>query len=307
MASNPGDLSAGSDDRSDGSRPRAGSRSGARPFRFANCPWGTLWRILREVLVAYLLILLVLMFLEDSLIFIPSPYPEGNWHPAGLRFEDVDFTSADGTPLHGWYVPHEKARGAVLFCHGNAGNVTHRAEILARLHDVSRVTVFIFDYRGYGKSNGKPNEAGVLADARAARDWLARREGVAPERLILMGESIGGAVAVDVAAEKGARGLILESTFANLRDVAAYHFPWLPVRLLMHTRLDSLSKIKKYHGPLLQSHGDRDTIVPYRFGQRLFEAANEPKQFITFRGGDHNDLRGKDYYAKLGEFVAGLK
>jgi len=249
----------------------------------------------------------ILMFLEDSLIFVPSPYPEGNWRPPGLRFEDVEFPSDDGTPLHGWYVPHEKACGAVLFCHGNAGNITHREEILYRLHEVSGVTVFIFDYRGYGRSKGKPNEAGVLADARAARDWLSRREGVAPDRLILMGESIGGAVAVDLAAEQGARGLVLESTFTSLRDVAAYHFPWLPVRQLMRTRLDSLAKIKSYRGPLLQSHGDRDTIVPYQLGQRLFEAANEPKQFITFPGGDHNDLRGTGYYEKVGQFVAGLK
>jgi fermentation-respiration switch protein FrsA (DUF1100 family) len=269
--------------------------------------WRTFGRILRDVLVAYLLVLVILMFLEDSMIFIPSPYPEGNWHPVGLRFEDVHFSSADGTPLHGWYLPHEKARGAVLFCHGNAGNITHREEILSRLHDVSGVTVFIFDYRGYGRSKGKPAEAGVLADARAARDWLARREGLAPDRPVLMGESIGGAVAVDLAAETGARGLILESTFTSLPDVAASHLPWLPVRLLMRTRLDSLAKIKNYHGPLLQSHGDGDTIVPYKFGRRLFEAANEPKEFITFPGGDHNDLRRSEYYAKLGEFVAGLK
>lgn len=247
------------------------------------------------------------MFLEDSMIFYPSPYPEGIWQPARLRFEDVSFVSADGVPLHGWYVPHAKPRGAVLFCHGNAGNITHREPILRQLHDVAGVTVFIFDYRGYGRSKGKPSEAGVLADARAARDWLARREAVAPDRLVLMGESLGGAVAVDLAAEKGARGLILESTFTSLRDVAAYHFPWFPVRHLMHTNLDSLAKIKKFHGPLFQSHGDRDTIVPCKFGRRLFEAANEPKQFITFPGGDHNDFRPQDYYERVGQFVAGLK
>jgi len=307
MASSPGDVTAGSHDQGGGSRPRAGTPSGARPFRFANRLWGALWRIGRAALVAYLVVLVILMFFEDSLIFIPSPYPEGDWQPVGLRFEDVQFSSADGTPLHGWYVPHEQARGAVLFCHGNAGNITHRAEILRRLHDVSRVTVFIFDYRGYGRSKGRPKEAGVLADARAARDWLSRREGAEPGRLILMGESIGGAVAVDLAADQGARGLILESTFTSLRDLAAYHFPWFPVRQLMRTRLDSLAKIKSYRGPLLQSHGDCDTIVPYPFGQRLFDAANQPKQFVTFPGGDHNDLRDTGYYAKLGQFVAGLE
>jgi uncharacterized protein len=247
------------------------------------------------------------MFLEDSLIFYPSPYPEGNWHPSRLQFEDAFFQAADGTRLHGWYVPHRQSRGLVLFCHGNAGNVTHRDEILRRLHDMTGVAVFIFDYRGYGRSQGKPNEQGVLSDARAARAWLAGREKVAEDRLIVMGESLGGAVAVDLAAEKGARGLILESTFSSLADVGAHHFPWLPVRMLVQTRLDSLSKIKNYRGPLLQSHGDRDATVPYRLGLRLFDAANEPKQFITFPGGDHNDLRDRPYYEKLGEFVAGLK
>ena len=247
------------------------------------------------------------MFLEDSLIFYPSRYPEGNWHPPGLPFEDAWFQAADGTQLHGWYVPGKDPHGVVLFCHGNAGNITHREEILHRLRDVAGVTVFIFDYRGYGRSQGKPSGKGVLEDARAARAWLARREAVAEDRLILMGESLGGVVAVDLAAEKGARGLILESTFTSLADVGAYHFPWFPVRLLVRTRLDALAKIKNYHGPLIQSHGDADTIVPYKLGRRLFDAANEPKQWITFPGGDHNDLRSRSYYEKLGQFVAGLK
>jgi hypothetical protein len=258
-------------------------------------------------LIAYLVTVGVLMFLEDSLIFFPARYPEGDWHPAGLEFEDVFFPSTDGTPLHGWYVPRKEPRGVVLFCHGNAGNITHREEIIRRLRDVSGATVFIFDYRGYGRSQGKPSGKGVLADARAARAWLARREAVAENRLILMGESLGGALAVDLAAEKGARGLILESAFTSLADVGAYHYPWFPVRLLVRTRLDSLAKIQRYHGPLLQSHGDADTIVPFKFGRRLFDAANEPKQWITVPGADHNDLRTRQYYEKVGQFVAGLK
>jgi fermentation-respiration switch protein FrsA (DUF1100 family) len=265
------------------------------------------WQVFRQILIVYLGTLVILMFLENSLIFFPSPYPQGNWRPVGLEFEDADFSAADGTPLHGWYVPHAKPRGVVLFCHGNAGNITHREEILRRLHNVTGVTVFIFDYRGYGRSMGKPTEAGVLADARAARDWLCRRENVAPDKLILMGESLGGAVAVDLAAEKGARGLILESTFTSLRDVGAHHFPWIPVRLLVRTQLDALAKIKSYRGPLLQSHGDQDTVVPYKFGRKLFEAANGPKEFVTLTGEEHNDLRGLAYYEKLGQFVTGLK
>jgi uncharacterized protein len=307
MASSPADAAAGNDDRAAHKQPRPGTPSGSGLRRFRSGPWRSLWRIARAVLIAYLVVVVIAMFLENSLIFYPSPYPEGIWHPPGLRFEDVTFPSADGTRLHGWYVPCKEARGSVLFCHGNAGNITNREEILRRLHDIARVTVFIFDYRGYGRSQGKPNEKGVLDDARAARAWLARREGIAENRLILMGESLGGAVAVDLAAEKGARGLILESTFTSLADVGAYHFPWLPVRLLLRTRLDAEAKIKRYHGPLLESHGDADTIVPYQFGRRLFDAANEPKQFITFPGGEHNALRSRQYYEELGRFIAGLK
>jgi len=172
---------------------------------------------------------------------------------------------------------------------------------------VTGVTVLIFDYRGYGRSEGKPSERGILEDGRAARAWLANREKVPEEKLVVMGESLGGAVAVHLAAEKQARALILESTFTSLPDVGKHHYPIFPVRLLMRSRLDSLAKIKEYRGPLLQCHGDADTIVPYKLGRRLFEAANEPKQFITFRGGDHNDLRDREYYEKLAAFLDGLK
>jgi len=142
----------------------------------------------------------------------------------------------------------------------------------------------------------------VLADARAARAWLAERAGVAPERIVLMGESLGGAVAVDLAAD-GARALILENTFSSMPDVAAHHYPWAPVRLLMRNRFDSAAKIRSYHGPLYQSHGDRDSIVPLEYARRLFDAANEPKHFLLVAGADHNDGRMSPYYDKLREFL----
>jgi uncharacterized protein len=224
-----------------------------------------------------------------------------------LPFEDAWFQAADGTRLHGWYVPKTDARAAVLFCHGNAGNITHRADILNTLHRHVGVSTLIFDYRGYGHSEGKPNEAGLLADARAARRWLADREKIAEADVVLMGESIGGAVAVDLAARDGARALVLESTFNNLPDVAAYHYPWLPVRWAMRTRLDSEHKIGDYHGPLLQSHGDADTIVPLQFGRRLFDTANQPKQFLLYRGHDHNDPMPLEYYDRLAAFLDGVK
>jgi len=241
--------------------------------------------------------------LEKSLVFLPAKHPAGNWMPQGLVFEEARFESADGTRLHGWYVPHDRARAVVLFCHGNAGNVTHRADVLRTLHDRVGVSVMIFDYRGYGRSEGTPSEAGTLADARAARAWLARRTQRAEKEIVLLGRSLGGGVAVDLAAADGAAGLVLESTFPSIPEVAASHFPWLPARPLMRTRFDSLAKIGDYHGPLLQSHGDADTTIPYKLGRRLFDAANEPKQFVTIPGGGHNDPQTPEYYAALIAFL----
>ena len=262
-----------------------------------------LLRVLRWAAIGYLVVLGVMMFCEESLIFFPARYPEGDWQPEGLAFQDAWFPSADGTRIYGWYVPHERPRAVVLYCHGNAGNVSHRAEILQTLHESVGVSVLAFDYRGYGRSEGKPNEAGILADARAARAWLAGRAGVDPGQIVLMGQSLGGAVAVDLAAGDGARALVVESSFSSLPDVAAYHYPWLPVRWAMRTRLDAAGKIAAYHGPLLQSHGTADTIVPCRFGRRLFEAANEPKTFITLPDLDHNDPPPVEYYRALIAFL----
>jgi len=268
--------------------------------------WRLVWRVVRPVLIAYLVVVVAAMFFENSLIYFPSPYPEGYWSPAGLDFEDAWFQSADGTQLHGWYVPQENARAAVLFCHGNAGNIAYRVGILKMLHERVGVSVFIFDYRGYGRSAGTPNEAGIMADARAARAWLAAREKIAESDVVLMGESLGGAVAVDLAARQGARALVLESTFTSAPDMAGYHYPWLPVRWAMQTRLDSLGKIGDYHGPLLMAHGDADTIVPIQLGRRLFEAASEPKQFIVLSGHDHNDGMPAEYYDAVREFLEGI-
>jgi len=264
------------------------------------------WRIGRAVLIAYLVVLVAAMFLEESLIYFPVVYPGGDWNPRGLDFEDAWFRAADGTRLHGWYVPNDGARAAVLFCHGNGGNVTHRADALEMLRQRSGASVLIFDYRGYGRSEGRPSEVGVLADARAARAWLAARERIAETDIVLMGESLGGAVAVDLAARDGARALVLESTFSSLPDVAAFHYPFLPVRLAIRTQFDSVHKIGDYHGPLLMAHGDADTIVPQQFGLRLFEAANEPKQFLRVTGHNHNDLMPEQFYGAVATFLEGL-
>lgn len=201
-----------------------------------------------------------------------------------------------------WHGP----AAVVLFMHGNAGNIASRADTLAILNQRHRLSVLAFDYRGYGRSEGKPSERGILQDARAARAWLARRTGVAEQDIVLMGRSLGGGVAVDLAANDGARGLVLASTFTSLPDVGAHHFRWLPTNMLMSLRLDSLSKIKQYRGPLLQSHGDADRVIPYELGVRLFEAAPGPKRFVTIPNGDHNDPQTEEYRVALDEFLATL-
>ncbi|MBI3839676.1 MAG: alpha/beta hydrolase [Planctomycetia bacterium] len=255
---------------------------------------------------SYLVMLWMMMALEDSLIFFPSVYPEGFWQPVGFQFEDAWFTASDGIHLHGWYVPHPQPRAVVLFAHGNAGNISHRTEILELLANRLGVSVLIFDYRGYGRSEGRPSGAGILADARAARRWLAERAKMSEAEVVLMGESLGGAVLVDLAAKDGARALILENTFSSLPDVAAFHYPWVPVKLFMRTQLNSTKKIRDYHGPLLQIHGDADTIIPLALAERLYDAANPPKQFVLIRGGDHNDPRTPAFVQALDQFFAGL-
>jgi fermentation-respiration switch protein FrsA (DUF1100 family) len=136
----------------------------------------------------------------------------------------------------------------------------------------------------------------VLADARAARAWLAQRAGIAENQIVLMGRSLGGGVAVDLAAADGARALVLESTFTSIPDVGQTMYPLLPMRLLMQTQFNSARKIANYHGPLLQSHGTADRVIPYSIACRLFDAANQPKQFVPIPGGDHNDPQTEEYY-----------
>ncbi len=270
-------------------------------------PLGRIWRLLRLLVVVYLGIVVLMIVLERSMIFYPMPYPQGDWEnlPAGV--EDVEFAAGDGTQLHGWYAPHDDPLAVVLYAHGNAGNLTHRRDVLQTLHRDLDCTVLLFDYRGYGKSGGKPDEAGVLLDGRAARDHLAELAGVDADAVVLMGRSLGTAVAVDLAAGEGARAVVLHSGFPSLPDVAACHFPWLPVRWLMRTRFHSLARIQDYHGPLLQAHGESDEIIPAELGRQLFAAAPmEHKRWVSLGPRGHNDPVPQEFYDVLREFLTDL-
>ena len=265
-----------------------------------------IWRLLRVLTCIYLLLLLSMRWFENSLIFPAPRYPRGDWEPVGAEIEDISFRSSDGTRLHGWYVHHPSPRNYLLYCHGNGENVAYSAELLRLLHDELNLAVFAFDYRGYGRSQGSADEAGVLLDGRAAQAWLAQRAGLELDEVVLMGRSLGGAVAVDLAAANGARGLVLESTFSSMPDVAARLFWWAPVRLIMRTQFNSLDRIQQYRGPLLQSHGTRDELIPMKLGQRLFAAAPGQKRFFEIPGADHNDPQSREYYSALDQFLEQL-
>lgn len=244
--------------------------------------------------------------LENSLVFAPVRYPEGNWELPNFEYEDVTFESTDGTKLHAWYLPHPRPRAFVLYAHGNAGNLTHRARAMQQLRDQHDLSIMIFDYRGYGRSEGVPDEEGILQDARAARNWLSQREGISESQIVLFGRSLGGGVAVDLAADQPPRGLVLISTFSSLPDVGGHAISWLPVRTLMRYQLNSQEKIENYRGPLLQCHGDADRVIPIEIGRKLFDAANEPKQFIQVNDGRHNDPLTEEFHTGLDRFIGSL-
>lgn len=244
--------------------------------------------------------------LENILVYYPKRFPEGDWDDKSSKFEDVWFESDDGTKLNGWFAPAENPRAVLLYCHGNGGNVSTRQEPLHLFSERLGTSILVFDYRGYGKSEGHPFEKGIYADARAARKWLSEKTGMAEEEIILLGNSMGGGVAIELASKDGAPGLILESTFTSIPEVGKFHARGFPVRWMMTTRFDSIKKIGNYHGPLLQAHGDADKIVPYPLGKKLHRAANEPKEFISIPGGGHSDPPSPEYFEALDRFIESL-
>ncbi len=275
--------------------------------------WVSLARILRAVLVTYLLVVLAMMFIEDWLVYPAPSRDDGDWQAANLEHEDVWFTSADGTKLHGWFVPGDtpdrKARAVVLFHHGNAGNISHRLETLALLNGLGLSTC-IFDYRGYGKSSGRPTERGVYLDARAVWDWLADEQGVAPGRVVVWGRSLGSAVAARLARDLAGEGvrpaaLVLESAFTSVPDMGRTAYPFLPVRLIARMRMRTVDYVRGVNCPVLVAHSPSDEIVPYAQGRAVFDAAPEPKRFFELRGG-HNDgflVTGRDYVQGVDAFL----
>ena len=249
----------------------------------------------------------MLRHLVDGLIYSPMKYPEGDWQSgSALGAHDVWFHASDGRKLHAWWFPRDGARFVVLFLHGNAGNVTQRLDHAEALLSAG-AAVLLVDYRGYGKSEGKPDEGGLYLDAKAGYDELLRL-GFAADRIIIQGESLGSAVAVELASRQRCAGLILEAPFSSLSEMAGTIVPMLGP-LLIHG-FHNLARIRNVHVPLLVIHGDADEIVPFSQGRAVFEAAQEPKRFWTVRGAHHNDLlevAGAEYGARVAAFFASLQ
>jgi fermentation-respiration switch protein FrsA (DUF1100 family) len=253
--------------------------------------WQDAVMALLSIGTALLLILPFLRWYEPRLIYypnIPTRLHQQTPNEAGFAFEDVHLTAQDGTKLHGWYVPVQKANSpTVLLLHGNAGNISHRIERLTIFRELG-AHLMMLDYRGYGISEGAPYEAGTYLDAIAAYDFLIEQKDVAPERLVIYGESLGTAVAVDLATKKPCGGVVLEAPFTSIADMAQRMFPILPVRRLVRNRYDSLGKIAQIEAPILIFHSRADEVIPIRHAERLVAAAAHGK-LVELQGG-HSDM-----------------
>ncbi|HVG17800.1 MAG TPA: alpha/beta hydrolase [Blastocatellia bacterium] len=281
------------------------------------------WRIARVMIVLCVGPVLIIMAIEDSFIYFPAKFPEGQWAVENIparegefvpKIEDCKFMTSDGMKLHGWYcAPWRKLGGnlapvhadmVLLWFHGNAGNLSHRYDMIKMLMRIP-VNVFIIDYRGYGKSEGAPSEEGLYADARAAWDYLTGGRGVPPERVIIFGKSLGGVPAIDLAGRVKAAGLIVQSSFTSAADMAAAILPIYP-RFFLRTKMDSKRKIASVACPKLFIHSRADEVIPYKLGRRLFEAAPEPKQFYEVERAPHNStylVGGEEYLNALRNFI----
>lgn len=256
--------------------------------------------MLWSLVVGYLGLCGFVYAVQDSLTFFPAralPYTPAN---ARLEYRDLNLRAADGVAFHGWLVEHPNPAGWVLHCHGNGGNIAGRIDHLRLFHSLGFNGV-VFDYRG----EGKPSEAGLVADATAVWKHLTEELKVSPDKIVLFGESLGGGVACALAAEHRPAGLVLKSTFSSLPDVAARHYPYLPARLLMKTRFPSAKRVAEMDCPKLVCHGPADEVVPFDLGRRLFEKAAGPKEFLELPGG-HNtsplDL-GEEFHQTLNRFM----
>lgn len=247
-----------------------------------------LWDFLISVALAYAAVLALVFVFQSRLVFYPEIGREVAVTPQtyGLKFEPAEIRTADGETLQAWWIPADEPRGTVLFFHGNAGNISHRLDYLMMFHRM-RYATLIVDYRGYGRSTGSPSEEGTYRDAEAAWDYLRGARGVRQQDLVIVGESLGGAVASWLAAKVVPRAVVLLSTFTSATDLGAQIYWFLPVRLISRVGYHNAENLKRIKAPVFVAHSRDDEVIPYSHGRRLFELATEPKAFVEMSGG-HN-------------------
>jgi fermentation-respiration switch protein FrsA (DUF1100 family) len=249
------------------------------------------------ILVIFILLFFFIRFIEQRSLYFPLKDIEATPAAIGLDYEDVTVTTNDGLQLTGWFIPSAHSRDTILLSHGNGGNISHRLEKINILHTLD-LDVLIYDYRGYGKSTGKPSESGLYRDAQAMYDYLRNKKRVPAQKIIAYGESLGAAVTIDLAGETDVGAIIIESGFTSIHDMAKKIFGAAP-SFLIHAKYDSVNKIKSIRIPKLIMHSPDDEVVPFAQGRGLFENAPEPKTFVELQGG-HNDgfLISGDVYSK---------
>ena len=266
-----------------------------------------IWRAALWVVIAYVAIVSIMFLLQSRLVYVPnSPSREVTATPdqIGLDYESVEFVTADDVRLDGWFVPAEHPRGVLLFFHGNAGNISHRLESL-QIFNILGLSTFIFDYRGYGRSEGKASEQGTYLDAEAAWRYLTVKRGIPEQEIVFFGRSLGASIAAHQAMNTAPKALILESAFTSVPDVGARRYPFLPVRWLARFQYDTAEYLQSTAAPVLIIHSAQDTVIPFENGRELFTTANEPKSFLQINGG-HNQgflTTGKPYVDGLDAFL----
>lgn len=261
--------------------------------------------------IAYILTAVILAFgyikyLESRSVFFPTKNIEFTPEFINLPFEDIYIETEDKLKINGWFIPYGGAKYTVLLCHGNAGNIADRLDKISLLHRLG-VNIFIIDYRGYGKSQGRPSESGIYLDAKRAYDYLINSRNIRPENIILYGESLGGAVAINLASEVKIAGLILEGAFSKGRDMAKKIYPFLPP-LLFSNKFDSLIKIKKIEAAKLFIHSKDDEIVPFALAQKLYNTAKEPKRLVEVAGSHNNAFLDSQqtFFSSIAAFIREL-
>jgi fermentation-respiration switch protein FrsA (DUF1100 family) len=261
--------------------------------------------LILSILLVALLVYLFYPRIEGFFIFFPETHLDYTPDKLNMDFKEVYLPSEDGERLHGWFFPLKGECPVILFCHGNAGNISHRLENV-RLLLREKLQVFLFDYRGYGRSSGSPSERGIYLDGLAAYDYLAEKERIDQAQIIAFGRSLGAAVAIEISLKRGVKSLIVESAFTSTREVARSTALFFPVSYMLPAHYNNLKKIGRVTVPKLIIHGRADEIIPFPMGTKLFEAAKAPKYFLPLERAGHNDtfiVGGRGYFEAFARFA----